>query len=1034
MTNKLVDFSLKNRLLVIIAFVAICVTGKWAYDRLPIDAFPDVTPSLVQVFTVTEGLAPEEVEQLVTYPVETAMNGLPNIEEIRSVSNFGLSVVNIYFKDGTDIYWARQLVNERLIEAREQIPEGMGDPELGPISTGLGLIMFYYLHDETGTRTMEEMRTIQDWLVKFNLQTVPGVTEVLGIGGDERQYQVIIKPEKLIAYNLTLNDIIEAVKANNLNVGAQFIEKGQEEYVIRSVGLISNIEYLEDIVIKTLEDNTRIYLREIADIKIGGAIRRGLQTFNGTKEVVAGMIVKLIGTNTSTVIKRVEERLEKINAALPEGIKIVPYYDQKSLVQACVKTVTDALIQGVGLVVLILFIFMGGISGAIIVTGAIAFSVMLTFVLMNYFNVSANLMSLGGLAIAIGMMVDAAIVMVENCDRRLNLPESEGQSKIKIVSEACREMGQPIMFAILIIVIVFLPILSLQGVEGKTFGPLAVTIIMAMLGSLIYALAFAPGIGSFMLKKKNGVKAKKSFGEKLMDRLQELYKRPLTFCLKHRKITLFITLGLALLGVIVFPFLGKEFTPELEEGTLVVRATMAPSISLNASRETAFLLEQQLLKFPEVTHVVSRVGRGEVGAHADPVNSAEMFVGLKPKKEWTTARTQEDLFEAFSKKLEKFPGVNLGFTQPIAMTIDEMLEGIRADLAIKIYGDDLDTLKRLGDEVVEVISKVKGAADVQADQVTGTPQLVITPDPHKIARYGLTMEEVQTTIRAAIGGETAGQVFEGVKRFDIYIRYKEEDRATKEDIARLLLSTPDGARVPLAQVASIREVVGPRQITRENNQRFLVVQANVRGRDTGGFVEEGQKVLKEKVNFPPGYIVEWGGDFELQQKANQRLSIVVPITIGLIFLLLYSSFNSLQKASLIILNIPLALVGGLLGLLLAGQNLSVPSSIGFIALFGIAVENGLVLVSHIGNLRLEGKEMFEACMQGACDRLRPVLMTAMTTGLGLMPLIFSSGTGSEVQKPLAIVVIGGLISSTFLTLFAIPAFYGWFVKEERVEF
>lgn len=1035
MTTKLVDFSLKNRLLVIIAFFAICLAGKWAYDRLPIDAFPDVTPALVQVFTVTEGLAPEEVEQLVTYPVETAMNGLPHVEKIRSVSNFGLSVVNVYFKDGTDIYWARQLVNERLTEAREQIPEGMGEPELGPISTGLGLILFYYLHDETGTRTLEEMRTIQDWVVKFNLQTVPGVTEVLGIGGDERQYQVIVKPEKLIAYDLTLNEIIEAVKANNLNVGAQFIEKGQEEYVIRSIGLIQNIEYLEDIVIKTLEDNTRIYLREVADIKIGGAIRRGLQTFNGTKEVVAGMVVKLFGTNTSTVINRVEERLEKINAALPEGVKIIPYYDQKSLVEACVNTVTHALIQGVGLVVLVLLIFMGGISGSIIVAGAIAFSVLLTFILMNYFNISANLMSLGGLAIAIGMMVDAAIVMVENCDRRLRLPEAEEQPKIKIIFEACREMAQPIMFAILIVVIVFLPLLTLQGVEGKTFRPLAITIIIAMLGSLLYALAFTPAIGSFILKKKNiSNKGKKPFGEKLMESLQKSYRRPLSFCINHRKVTLFITLGIALIGFIVFPFLGKEFTPELEEGTLVVRATMAPSISLTAAKETAFLLERQLLKFPEVTQVVSRVGRGEVGAHADPVNSAEMFVGLKPKDEWTTARTQEDLFEAFSEKLEKFPGVNLGFTQPIAMTIDEMLEGIKANLAIKIYGDDLDVLKRLGDEVVEVISKVKGAADVQADQITGTPQLVITPDPHKIARYGLTMQEVQSTIRAAIGGETAGQVFEGVKRFDIYIRYKKEDRATKEDIARLLLSTPDGARIPLAQVASIREVIGPRQITRENNQRFLVVQANVRGRDTGGFVEEGQKALRDQVNFPPGYLMEWGGDFELQQKANQRLAVVVPITIGLIFLLLYSSFNSLQKASLIILNIPLALVGGLIGLLVSGQNLSVPSSVGFIALFGIAVENGLVLVSHIGNLRLEGKDMFEACMQGAGDRLRPVLMTALTTGLGLMPLVFSSGTGSEVQRPLAIVVIGGLISSTFLTLFAIPAFYGWFVKEERVEF
>ena len=1034
MTNRIIDFSLKNRLLIVIAFIAICVFGKYSYDKLPIDAFPDVTPSLVQVFTTTEGLAPEEVEQLVTYPIETAMNGLPDVEKIRSVSNFGLSVVNIYFKDGTDIYWARQLVSERIGEARDSIPEGMGEPELGPISTGLGLILFYYLHDETGTRTPEEMRTIQDWLIKFNLQTVTGVTEVLGIGGDERQYQVIIHPEKLLAYDLTLHEIIEAIKANNLNVGAQFIEKGEEEYVIRSIGLIKNVEYLENIVVKALNDNNRIYLKQVADVKIGGAIRRGLQTLNGTQEVVAGMVIKLFGTNTSTVIKNVEEKLVKINDALPEGVKIVPYYDQKTLVEACVKTVTSALIQGIFLVALVLFLFLGGVRGSLIVAGSIAFSVLLTFVLMKTYNISANLMSLGGLAIAIGMMVDASIVMIENSDRHFNDKNAVNHSKTKIVADACREMGRPVMFAVLIVVIVFLPLLSLQGVEGKTFRPLAITIMMAMFSSLLYALAFVPALSALILKQPDQEKKKISFGEKLIEKLQGVYEAPLKHFVEHRKKTLCVTLIIAALGVIVFPFLGKEFTPELQEGTLVVRATMAPSISLNESRETAYLLEKQLLKFPEVTRVVSRVGRGEVGAHADPVNSAEMFVNLKPKKEWKTAKNQEDLFQAMSEKLEKFPGVNLNFTQPIAMTIDEMLEGVRADLAIKIYGDDIAELKRLSDEVVTTVKEIRGAQDVQADQVTGTPQLVITPDPHKIARYGVTMQEVQETIRAAVGGEEAGQVFEGVKRFDIYVRYREEARSSKEVIEGLLLATPGGAHVPLGQVANIKEVVGPRQITRENNQRFIVVQVNVRGRDIGGFVEEGQKVIKKNVTFPTGYLMEWGGDFELQQKANKRLAVVVPITIGLVILLLYSTFNSLPKAFLIVLNIPLALVGGLIGLFITGLNMSVPSSVGFIALFGIAVGNGLVLVSRISQLRLEGVEMIAACTQAARDRLRPVLMTAITTGLGLLPLVFSTGTGSEVQRPLAIVVIGGLVSSTFLTLFAIPAFYGWFVKEERVEF
>jgi cobalt-zinc-cadmium resistance protein CzcA len=1033
MIDKFIELSLKNRLLVVVAFLAICVFGKLAYDRLPIDAFPDVTPALVQVFTETEGLAPEEVEQLVTYPVEAAMNGLPNVEEIRSVSNFGLSVVNIYFKDGTDIYWARQLVGERLNEAREQIPEGMGDPEMGPISTGLGLILFYYLHDETGTRTAEELRTIQDWLVKFNLQTVPGVTEVLGIGGDEKQYQVVIKPEKLLAYNLTLSEIIEAIRKNNLNIGAQFIEKGQEEYVIRSIGLIRNVEYLENVVVKTLDDNSRIYLKQLADIRIGGSIRRGLQTFNGTQEVVAGMVVKLFGTNTSTVIKNVEERLQKINETLPKGIKIIPYYDQKKLVESCVHTVTDALLHGIILVTLILFIFIGGVRGSIIVTGAIAFSMFLTFILMSYYKVSANLMTLGGLAIAIGLLVDAAIVMVENCERHLHQSDATEESRIKIIGQACREMGQPIFFAISIIIIVFLPLLTLQGVEGKTFSPLAITIMMSMTSSLVYAILFVPAISTLFLKKETKPSWLMSLSTRFVQCLQDMYKPAVTYFVNHRKSTVVVVVSMAAVGFLTLPFLGKEFTPELQEGTLVVRATMAPSISLNEARETTFLIEKQLLKFPEVTRVISRVGRGEVGAHADPVNSAEMYVSLKPRKQWTTARNQEDLFEAISQKLEKFPGVNLGFTQPIAMTIDEMLEGIRSDLAIKIYGDDLDKLKALADEVVEVITPIRGAADVQADQVSGTPQLVVTPDPHKIARYGLSMEEVQSTIRAAIGGETAGQVFEGIKRFDILVRYREEDRKTKEDVARLLLSAPGGARIPLAQVADIREVIGPRQITRENNQRFIVVQCNVRGRDMGGFVEEGQKAIKEKVNLPAGYLVEWGGQFELQEKANKRLALVVPVTLALIFLLLYSTFSSLRKALLIFINIPLALTGGLIALFVSGQNLSVPASVGFIALFGIAVGNGIVLVSRIQQLRLEGVEMMRASIQGGVDRLRPVLMTALAAALGLIPIVFSSGTGSEVQRPLAIVVIGGLISSTFLTLFAIPAFYGWIIKDEGIE-
>lgn len=1030
--EKIIRFVLHSRLLMSVLGVLVLAAGWYSYRQLPVDAFPDVTPALVQVFTETEGLAPEEVEKYVTYPVETAMNGLPNLKEVRSISNFGLSVVNIYFEDGTDVYFARQLVNERLQLAREEIPEGFGEPAMGPIATGLGQILFYVLEDETGRRTPEEMREIQDWLIKFNIQTVPGVTEVLSLGGEVKQFQIKVRPDALLRYDLSIGEIVDTVKANNGNVGAQFLVKNAEEYIVRSVGLAEKISDLERIVLK-VQDGTPVYLEQVADVVIGGEIRRGLATMNGAGEAVVGMVLKLIGTNTSTVIADVKTKLDEINKVLPEGVKVVPYYDQATLVGKCVKTVTDSLVFGVLLVAGVLLIFMGGVRPSVVVAMSIPFSIFFAFILMKIFGISANLMSLGGLAIAIGMMVDATIVMVENVDRMLREADPD-ESRLSIVARACTEVGRPVIFAIAIIIIVFIPLFTLQGVEGKTFKPLAYTISLGMLGSLLYALLLAPVISDLLMRRPKPTATGEGAKEAWIVRWLLRFYRPLVrLFVGRRPLAIGLAVLMLALGALILPRLGSEFVPRLDEGDLLIRATMAPSISLDESKETMIRFEKRLMsRFPEVTRVVTRVGRGEVGAHADPVNSAEAFVALKPQDQWTSADTPDELYALISEAFEDFPGAQFNVTQPIAAAVDELLTGTKAELAIKIFGADMSVLKEKAAEIEAVIREIPGAADVQKDQVTGTPQLRIRIDRQAIARYGINVEDVQGVIRTAVGGEAAGEVFEGIRRFDIFVRFVEEARNDATAIKHILVAAPGGAKIPLDQLAAIDEIVGPRQITRENNQRFITVQCNVRGRDIGSFVAEGQAAIAEQIKMPPGYLVNWGGQFELQQQANQRLALVVPVTLLIILLLLFINFNSLKNTFLILLNIPLALVGGVIALWVSGQNLSVPSSVGFIALFGIALENGMVLVTYLNQLLRDGVDIDEASVKGACLRLRPVLMTALTTALGLIPLLFSGGTGSEVQRPLATVVIGGLFTSTILTLLVIPALYKWFaVKVER---
>ncbi len=1025
--RNLIEWVLKSRLLIVVLMSGIMGAGYYSYRNLPVDAFPDVSPALVQVFVETEGLAPEEVEKFVTYPVETAMNGLPYLDQIRSISNFGLCIVNIYFKEGTDIYFARQLVNERLQLAREQIPDGFGEPVMGPITTGLGQILFYALEDDTGKRRPEEMREIQDWVVKFNLQTVPGVTEVLSIGGEVKQFQVLIRPTDLLRYDLSVQEVKEIIETNNSNTGAQFIVKNDEEYIIRSVGLATKIEDLERIVVKTV-DGAPVYLEDLSDVIIGGEIRRGLVTMNGKGEAVVGMVLKLTGTNTNEVISAVKSEMKAIQKVLPKGVSINPYYDQATLVDAVVSTVTNALIQGIGLVLIVLLIFLGGIRGSVVVAFSIPFSVLFAFILMKQFGISANLMSLGGLAIAIGMIVDGAIVIVENVDRLLR-KRGRSESRIRVVSEACAEVGRPIVFAISIIIIVFLPLFTLQGVEGITFRPLAYAVSLAMLGSLVFALLTAPVFAHFLMRAPKKVpKTVDAGNEHMIVRILLIpYKPMIRFFVRCRAAAIALSAVLMAIGLLIYPRLGSEFVPRLNEGDLLIRATMSPSISLEMARDTMLVFERKLLKrFPEVTETVTRVGRGEVGAHADPINNAEIFVSLKPQSEWTSADSLDELYAKMGEVFADFPGAQFNFTQPIAAAVDELLTGTKAELAVKLFGDDLKILEVMATELDRVLRGIPGASDVQKDQSSGTPQLLITINREAIARYGINVTDVQDVISAAVGGTEAGQIFEGVRRFDIFIRFAEETRNSSDAIRHILVDSPSGIKVPLDELVDIKEIVGARQITRELNQRFITVQCNVRGRDIGSFVAEAEKRIAEEVDLPPGYRLRWGGQFELQQAANKRLAVVIPITLGIVFLLLYSSFNSLRNALLILLNIPLALVGGVVALYLSGENLSVPASVGFIALFGIALENSLVLVTYLNQLLQEGKDVDEASVQAACLRLRPVLMTAITTALGLLPLLVASGTGSEVQRPLALVVTGGLISSTVLTLLVLPAIYKWF--------
>ena len=1033
MIERLIDVALRNRLLVLVFMLGVAGWGVLSWRQLPVDSFPDVTPSMVQIFTASPGLSPEDVETLISYPVEISMYGLPGLKRVQSTSIFGLSRVNVYFSEDTDVYFARRLVMERLAKARAEIPGDLGEPQLGPITSGLGRVMMYTLETEPDSDiSLTELRELQDWVVKPMMRTVPGVTGVLSLGGYEKQYQVRLDTRALLARDLTVADVRGAITANNKNVGASFINRAGEENVIRGYGWVppgnAGLDAIRDIVIRAHE-STPVTVGDVASVEYGPAIRRGAQIASGA-ESVGGYVLKLLGSNTSQVLKDANQKLEQINGALPDGVRVKAFYSQKELIDKAVGTVESALLQGAVLVILILYLLLGNLRSTLIVVASLPLSALFAFIAMRYVGLSANLMSLGGLAIGLGMMVDGSVVILENIFRHMENRAEENVSMARLASEAAREVARPIVFASSIIIIVFLPLFTLQGVEGKMFSPMAYTIAFALLGAMIVALVLVPALMTYAFKKDG------NYGEpRLVGWLKDRYQPVLDKVMP--KVVAGAAVLVLVLGVSVFPLLGSEFVPTLREGTLMVRSTLPPAASLDSAIGYAKRIQTVFEEFEPVTGTYSRVGRAEVGGDPEPVNVIATTITLKPLGQWSGDYDYEGLQSAMSDAVaDRLPGLANNFSQPIQLRTDELLSGIKAQIAISIFGENFGELARIGEQVKRIAQATPGAVDVRMQQQGGKPQIRIRPDREAMARYGLSVDQLFATVETGIGGDAAGQVFEGIKRFDLFVRLREEQRDTVSAIEDLLIRTPAGAVIPLTRVADVERFIGPKMISRSKASRRLFVQLNVRGRDMGGVVTEIRRKVAEQVDMPTGYFVEYGGQFENQQRAMKRLYLVVPVTLALIFLLLYTAFNSLRYAALIYLNVPIATMGGIFALWLSGMYLSVSAAVGFIAVFGVAVLNGVVLVSYINQLRDEGMDVFEAARTGAMRRLRPVLMTALTSMLGLLPLLIADGIGANVQRPLAAVVVGGLITSTLLTLLVIPVVYPWFAGARRddVEF
>ena len=1024
MIERLIRTMLEQRLIVLLVVFGLIVSGVVAFRHLPIDAFPDVTPVQVQVITRAPALAPAEIERLVTFPLEIELTNLPGKTELRSVSRFGLSVITVVFEDRMDIYFARQLVLERILQARSRLPQS-AEPVLGPVSTGLSEVFMYLV--EGSTQSLMELRTLQDWVIRPMLRAVPGLADVDTLGGLAKQYDVLVDPNRLTSFGLTLRQVHAAVAGNNQNAGGSYIEQGGDKLVVYGVGLARSVRDLEQIVVAA-HKGTPIYLRDVAQVRQGTAIRLGGVTRDGRGEVLEGIAVMLRGGNSREVVAAVKDKVELINRVLPAEVKIVPFYDRIELVARALDTVERALLEGAAVVMLVLYLFLRNLRGALVVALTLPLATLATFLIMQQVGLSANLMSLGGLAISLGMIVDAAIVQVENVERHLG-EQAKGRSlliadRLPVVLRAVLEVRKPSLFGELIIALTFVPLLTLQGMEGKMFIPLALTVVIALLSSLVLSMTVVPVLAALLMKPRVTPES-----GRLLERGRWLYRQMLEGAIRRTRLVALVATGVLVGGAALVPFIGREFVPIMDEGTIVVNVMRLPSISLSESLKISGEVERLLLEIPDVRSVVSRTGANELGTDPMGMELSDMYVLLKPESGWQ-AGSKTEIEEQIRRRLAQVPGIAFGLSQPIAMRVDELVSGVRSQVAVKLFGAELETLRAKADEIARVMRQVRGLSDLRVEQVWGLYYLKIDIDRAKIARHGINVAEITAVIEAVGGGIAAGEVFEGQWRFPIMVRFPDDRRADVETIAALWVTAPDGSRIPLRDLAEIRIVEGLAQISREHASRRIVIEANVVGRDLVGAVEESQAAVGRLVQLPSGYYLTWGGQFENQRQAMARLAVVVPLVIGLIFLLLFFTFGNLRQAALILLAIPFAMVGGLLALWFGGLYLSVPASVGFIALFGVAVLNGVVKIAYINQLREQGMALDEAVLTGMVLRLRPVLMTAIVAMMALMPLLLATGPGSEIQRPLATVVVGGLFSSTALTLVVLPVLYRW--VEQRI--
>lgn len=1039
MFTWLIDRAVKLRFMLLLVLIGLCGFSALMIPRLNLDAFPDVTNIQVAINTEAPGLAAAEVEQLITYPIEAVMYALPDVEEVRSISKTGLSGITVVFKEGTDVYFARQLVFERLQIASEMIPQGIGMPAIGPNTSGLGQVYQYLLiaDPDSGYDSMA-LRSLNDYLIKLLLMPVDGITDVLSFGGYVRQYQVNLFPNQLLSYNLTQQDVAEALERNNNNAGGWYMERGPEQLVIRGSGWLSSgqdaLQEIKLIPLKT-EGSAIVTVGDVAEVKFGSEIRQGAVTMStkddkGTitnrGEVVSGVVLKRMGANTNATIEGINDRLDLIVNALPDGVHFEPYYDQADLIKQAVNTVVNALMLAFLFIVIVLALFLLSVRATLLVLISIPVSIGLALAVLSMLGISANLMSLGGMAVAIGMLVDGSVVVVENIYQKISENKRKVEGVLGLIVSSSQEVARPVFFATLIILVVFTPLFSFEGVEAKLFQPMAIAIMLALICAVVVALIFVPVLAAFLLGRRVPVPRQNP----VLVKLESAYASLLMLCMRNKKGVVLSALTLVVLAVLLIPRLGTEFAPELEEGTINLRVTLAPSASLDTALSVAPKLEKILLTFPEVTYAVSKIGRAEIGGDPEPVNNIEIYLGLRPVNEWQTASTRTALQEAMAHKLAEHPGLLFNFSQPIATRVDELLSGVKAQLAIKLFGPDLAMLGEYGQQISEVVASVNGTQDVAMEQIAGEAQLVVRPLRKQLSRYGLDVADVMNLVQQGLGGIAAGQIINGNERYDIMVRYADEFRGDTEAINELRLLTAQGAWIRLQDVATVSIESGPPQIRRDDVQRRVVIQANVDGRDMGSVVSEIQSAIAEQVALPGGYGVQIGGQFENQQRAMGRLMLVVPVSLLLIAVLLYFAFANLRLVALIMVNIPLAAVGGILSLYVSGHYLSVPSSIGFITLFGVAVLNGVVMVESINQRRLTHPDIRQAVFDGASSRLRPVLMTALTSALGLIPMLMSDGLGAEIQKPLAAVIVGGLISSTLLTLVVLPALYPWFTQRK----